>query len=747
MKVDTYDIGEMTARSASQVRTQAIRPETGLSDILMMLWRRKLIIIATVLLSSAITVAVLLSLTPIYSATTTIAMDRRGMTIADLKQVASGLPGDESTFSGEIEILRSRDLAARIVDELELVKNPEFNKYLVPDVGVFSRARKWVRSIASSEPPDLSEDESLKLQRAATVNEFLSNLDVAQVGSASRVIEIGFSSKDRQLAALVSNTVADLYLKSQVETKIDAARRANEILEVQISSLRDKVRESDKAVEDYRKQSGLLKGADVTLTGQQTAEINSQLVLAEAGLAEAEARYQQIQSLMSSAGGVESAAQVLGSPLVKSLREKQSELERNLAELSIVFGPMHPTIIKVKAEKQDLERTIQAEMDKIVQGYENEVQIAKARYDSMRRSLNKLEREVGEANTAQIELRSLEREARANQAMLESFLSRFKETSAQQDIGIFLPDAKIISQADVPFTASFPNKTLFLALSVVSSAMLGLLLVFALESMDQGLRSSVDVEEGLGVPLLALIPSHRTFNVFRRAPADYVAKNKSSALAQSIRALAVGISLYKPEKAPETILITSVQPGEGKTTISVCLARVSAMAGKRVVVIDADFHKPNLVNVLGVKNGRGFADVLSGDAKLENVIYTDKASGAYFIPAGNVTANSPDALGSKKAKELLHQLWLTFDMVIIDSPPLLAVPDARILAEIADATVLVARWGKTKRNAVRMGVRQIESSGKLAGIALSQVDVRKNAQYGHPESGAYHGALSYYYTK
>ncbi len=735
-------------REHTLIAQPGVQPEVGLRDIFAMIRRRKATIIATVLISTLITAVVVSVLPPTYSAVASIAMDRRGMNIGNWEQVTSELPGDESTFSSEIEVLRSRNLASRVVEQLELTRNPEFNVALRQDIGWLAKARGILNSFNSQDTPRLTREELEQIQTVATVSKFLDALDVGQVGNSSRVIEIEFTSRDRNLAPVVANTIAEAYLQSQVETKLEAGNQANKLLNEQIAALRMKVEESESAVEEYRKASGLLKGKDVTLTAQQTAEVNSQLVLAESAWAEAEARYQQIQSLMDSAGGAESAAQVLDSPLVKSLREEQSTIERNLAELSIVYGPRHPTIIKLEAEKADLERTIQTEMSKIVQGYQNEVEIARARYEAMRRSLEKLERQVGQANSAEIELRSLEREARANQSMLESFLTRFKETSAQQDLGLFMPDAKIISHAVAPLNPSFPNKKLFLALAIVTSSILGLLVVFVLENMDQGIRSSVDVEERLGVPLLALVPALKGFRRSRKLPANYLVENRSSALAQSIRALQTGISLGDFEKKPESILITSVEPGEGKTTISACLARTLAIAGTRVVVIDADFHKPSLAKALGVKNEIGFADWLAGNAELQDVVRRDKLTSASYITAGNTTSSSPTLLESEKARKFLHTLWVIFDVVIIDSPPLLAVADARILSDIVDATVLVARWGETKRNVVGMGVRQILSSGgNLAGIVLSQVDVQKNAMYGHPDSGAYSGALSYYYTK
>jgi len=724
------------------------RSEMTLREIIEMLWRRKIVILGIVFLSTLATAIVLKMLTPTYTATASIAMERRGIIIGNWDQVASGLPGDESTFTSEVEVIRSRDLASRIVDRLGLIAKPEFNQAQKPPNEWLSAARAKLSFLTDPAKPILSGEKRMQREKAATVSAFLKRLDVSAVGKSTRVMAIRFTSEDRELAALTANTLAELYLESQVETKVAAAQRANELLDEHVETLRQKVEESENAVEEFRQRSDLLKGKDVTLTAQKTGEVNSQLVLAEAALAEAEARYQQMENLIYSPGGIESAAEILGSPLVKSLREQQSAIERNLAEFEIEYGPSHPKIIKLEAELKDLESTIQVEINKIIQGYKNEVEIARARQQSMRTSLRNLERQVGVANSAEVELRSLEREAKANQAMLESFLIRFKETSAQQDLGIFAPDARIISHADVPANPSFPNTKLFLALVAVGSTFIGLLLVFLIESLDQGLRSAVEIEEELGVPLLALVAALKRSRLSRQSPVDYVADNSSSAIAKSIRTLQTSVDLADLERTPKTILITSVLPREGKTTISASLARLRAMAGARVIVIDADFHRPGIANALGVEDESGFADVLAGNAKLEDVIREDEKTGASYITAGNVTAESPSLLALENARRALDELWLMYDAVIIDSPPLMAVSDARVLCGIADATILVVRWAHTKRDVVRLGLRQILSSGgRLAGIVLSQVDVRKNSKYGYPDSGAYSGALSYYYTK
>jgi capsular exopolysaccharide synthesis family protein len=229
-------------------------------------------------------------------------------------------------------------------------------------------------------------------------------------------------------------------------------------------------------------------------------------------------------------------------------------------------------------------------------------------------------------------------------------------------------------------------------------------------------------------------------------PANYVAENPTSALAQSIRTVHMGITLCGIQPAPKTILMTSVQPGEGKTTTSSCLARVRAAAGVRVIVVDLDFYRPGIAKAMDVTNETGFADVLAGQAMLAEVIRQDEKSDASYITSGNVVAGSADLLDANNTRKIFDLLANHYDLIIVDSPPLMAVAESRLLTSIADATILVVRWGHTKRDMVSLGIRQIVSAGgRLAGVVLSQVDVKKNSQYGYPDSGAYHGALSNYY--
>jgi len=279
--------------------------------------------------------------------------------------------------------------------------------------------------------------------------------------------------------------------------KFEATRRATSWLNERISGLREKVETAESAVEAFRRKSGLLKGSEGTLVSQEISELNTQLILARTSRAEAEARLTQVRQLIRSSGGATSAAEVLDSQLIQRLREQEAEVNRKVAELSEEYGERHPKMINARAELRDLRSKIESEVNKIVNGLANEVGVAKARETSLQRSVDRLKAQVAKSNSAAVQLRALQREANASRTLLETFLGRFKETSAQEDLDIQQPDARIISRADLPDQPSFPKKRLILALVVVGSTFLGVLLVFFVEALDQGFRSGETRSSGL----------------------------------------------------------------------------------------------------------------------------------------------------------------------------------------------------------------------------------------------------------
>ncbi len=719
---------------ASNDETMAGPPGVGFADLVDLI-RRNVLLIAVITLSITVLTGVALSrVQPRYSAQALLMLDSRGNPLVNLNTVVTGIPGDPEAIQSEIEVLRSGRLANMVISELDLDRLVEFNDALAAGVAPAQSGD------ASTGPGNMIEG-----NRVEVIRKFRDRLAV-EPKPGSRVIAINFSSQDPRLAATVANTVAETYLRDQLETKFEAIQRATDWLNERVAELRDKVSQSERAVEEYREQSGLLEGGGVTLTEQEISDLNAQLIAARSARTEAEARLRQIRRLIGTPDGAASAGEVLGSSLIQRLKEQETAVQRQVAELATEYGDSHPTMIKLRAEAADLTARIDAEIQKIVDGLDYEVAIARAREASLASAVADAKARVGEANRADVGLRALEREAQANRLLLETMLARFTESSAQDDMASQQPDARIISSAVVPVDPSFPMTKAILALAFVAGGFIALIVAFIREFSDKGFRAGEQVESATGVRSLGFVPMVRSRLLGKNSPTEYLLSHSASAFAESIRSFHVGLATDRSGRAPRSILVTSSQPGEGKTTVAVCLARLLAQAGQRVVIIDADTRRPAVHDAMGVEVKPGLMDVLAGKAPLNEAIVADTRTGAAVLPAGKVVSNPPAALSSPRINELLRVVSARYDCVIVDSPPIMAVADALMLTRRVDATVVVARWGQTRRESVRLALKRIaDAGGNVAGVLLSMVNVRRYAKYGYGDSGAYSGRLADYH--
>lgn len=561
-----------------------------------------------------------------------------------------------------------------------------------------------------------------------------------RIAGLSQVILLTARSEDPKLAAALANTLAELYLVEQLEAKFEATRRATDWLNERVLDLRRQVEASEQAVEEYRRQHGLMRGRgkDTTVTEQQISEISTQLILARTKTAEAGARLRQVRTLVKSDGGVDSAAEVLASPLIQRLREQETDVARRAAEMATEYGPRHPKMINIKAELEDVRARIGGEVEKIVRGLSNELEVARTRERTLERNLEDLKTEAAEINVSQGRLRVLEREAAADRALLDTLLARWKETGRREEIQH--ADARIISAAVVPGGPSSPRKRLIIGAALGLSTFLGVLLAFLVEHLDRGFRSSEQIETMTGVGTLALVPLLAGLRLGRRSPVAYVLAKPASLFAESLRTLHTGLLLSDVDAAPKSVLVTSSLPEEGKTTISIAMARLLARNGRSVLLVDADLRRHQASRMLGFPDASGLVELLVREGtRLDDVLRCDEDSGLHVLAAGGSSVPSPpDLFDSTRMRELMQALHRTYELIVIDSPPIHVVSDARILSRLADRTVFVVRWGKTRRESAALGIKLLlESGARVAGAVLSMVNVRKNARYAYADSGYY----------
>ena len=720
--------------------------EIDIAEIIRALRRRRWALAGCVLLITSLVLLVTFQLTPLYTASAEVLIDPRDRNVADLDSVLSGLSPDASTIESQIQVIRSRSLALRTIETLGLESDPEFNPAL-REPGVVAELMGWLRGLAPGEPEAPSEETRLALEQTRLVESFSEALSVSRVGRSSYVISIAFTSEQPAKAARVANALAELYLVEQLEAKFEATERATDWLNERLGALRAEVEKSERLVEAYRSEHGLVVSLGVTVDEQQLSEINAQLILSRAHLAESQARFRHVNGLLASGSGVDSLAEVLASEVIQDLRRKQAELAREQAELKSRYGDRHPRMINVRAQSEDLALQIDAELKRIVTNLENEVMVARSRVGSLEEGLADEQSQRSAGEEARIGLRELSRQAAANRALYESFLGRFKETSEQQ--GIQEADARIISQAAVPAGPSYPRKGLFAAAGFLASLLVGLGMVFLLERLDNGFRSSRQLEDALGLPLLASIPeiagADSEVDGVALSPPDYVLARPLSVYGEAMRGLRTGLLLSNVDVPPRAVIFSSSLPSEGKTTSAISLARSVALSGKRVVLVDADLRRPAVAGGLGLKPEAGLVEYLAGEVSLDEVLLDDADSGMRVLPTIQGAGNAPDLLGSESMHTLLEKLKTDFDLVLVDSPPVLLVSDAMVLGRICDKMVFVVKWEETPRQAAQEAVRRLGQFGvDVAGVAMSRIDTKRGAEYGGYGDSYYRNASKYY---
>jgi polysaccharide biosynthesis transport protein len=709
-----------------------------LRSIFARLWHRKYLIIAVTFTLTLAIAVVVANLQSFYRAQAEVAVKPQEMSITDLN-ISVTRPLDAAQIETEVQRIRSRGLGRRVVASLNLVEDPEFNAELQPSSGIsLSGIKAAVRealSFSSSSGAGSADTGGAGVSAEVKVVErFLDRLAVNIVGT-SNVIRIAFESTDPIMAAKIANAVASEYVVAQLDAKFDSTRRATEWLEERVSKLREEVKEADEAAEAFRKQAGLLEGQNAPLSSEGISDLNAQLTLAEVELAQATSRLNEMERLR--AQGRNALGRVIESGLWQKLNEEEAELATQAAQLAQEYGDRHPAMIAVQSALTDLRAKIWAEIERVFERARNQVAVGRARVAAMKANLAEQTKEVAVQNAASIKYRTLRQEADVRRTLLDTFLARFNETATKDSY--LEPDATIVSEADVPLDPAHPKRTLLMFLGLLFSGTIGLAAAIALELFDSGFRSMDQVERVMGVTPLGLIPRVPGW----REPAEYVLDSPESAYAEALNAATTSLLMGGNVKS---IIITSTLPKEGKSTFALSLARVLAFQGQRICLVDLDLRQPTIHRLANIRLGPGLCDVFAGTCAIEQAITPDEAIGLDIIPAGQAPVVLPQLLRSEKLRQLLHQLKRRWDLLLIDTPPLMAVADARLLVSHVDATVFLVRWASTRREQAMTTLNQlIHAQANVAGVALTMVDVKRHASYDFGDSGYYSRRVSGYY--
>lgn len=712
-------------------------------DFFRQLWRSKWLILAIACAGGLAAAVVSWTLTPRYMAEARILVGVEVPKVAEIPEVLQELTANQEAVQSESYVLQSRSLASEVAERLALEQDPEFNPRLRPPPPAWRQwindGKSWLKTQAKAlvgSGDDGATNNAATAPSAAEqqarlndviVSGLLSKIEVTPL-QRSRVIAVQAQSENPETAARLANGVADTYIEQQMMRRISATEGANEWLDKRIADLRAKVEEAERAVEDYRREHELYETRSDAVTAQQVSELNRQLIVAESAQAEAESRLAQVEAAEQSRAPAASLPEVLSSPVVQGLKQREAEVQREAAEASSIYGPQHPRMRDIRAQLSDIRGKIAVEVDRAVQGLRHEVAASRARTSALRANLDALQGRMGELNEESIRLRELERQADANRRLLVSFLDRAKELSGQPAADA--PTSVVISRATVPFGPSFPPSTLLVLLGAIGGTLVGALIGLLRENLDRSFRTVQQIEDATNLPILGVLPPSDSL-VFAGVRA---ARRSSSAYGHAVSNLFERLAFSPGSRSRKVLMLTSATPREGKSQIAASLIRMATGSGLRVIVLDCDWRRPAVHQHFGQEMAPGLGDLLSGTASADEVVFHDTATGAHAIFAGDLSLIADGQLRYERLRLLLTTLANHYDLVILDTPPVLAGPDALVLAQMVEEVVFVVRWGQAPRDAIFEALNHLDMAGaRLGGAVLSGVDRRRYRDYGTGE--------------
>ncbi|RWG13917.1 MAG: polysaccharide biosynthesis tyrosine autokinase [Mesorhizobium sp.] len=702
-----------------------------------------------------------------YTSLASVLIDDGLNKVVDDISAVSATQQTDATILSQIEILNSARLASEVVDKLKLDQNQEFmnppQSALAQGIGFLRGIVGYFRSGGGNQIPGIENVDAATreaMMKAATHDYAVLVLQtglMADRNGRSNVISIGYQSTNPALATAITKAYADAYLADQLNASFDATERAAVWLQGRLTELRESSQAAALAVEKFRAEHGLSANSDgQLLSDKQLADLNAQLIVAQADTARASARYQQYKAIVDS--GSESAfndsaiaADQPSSSVIIALKTRYLAIAKRLQDVENNFGKDHPQAVALAKEKADVSAQIFGQLKQITESYRNDYQVAQARETALR---EKIATQAGKSsidNQSQVRLKELDQQAQALTTLYQTFLSRYEEASQQQSFPV--GKVRIISDASMPLTASAPRTLRVLALSLVLGLMLGAGCGGLNEFNERFFRTGEDIRDRVGLKFLGYLPTIGGGKAKESKPDDLPADGKVTSLsaaekrarmrvnphapasmfAETLRNAKIAFDVVMEDKGSRVIGVISVLPGEGKSTVAANLAGLLAANGAKTLLIDGDLRNPGLSRSLGMESEHGLMEAVVNGQTWQSVGKVDRQTKLAIIPAvvRGQFSHTSELLGSAGMRRFIENAKETFEYIIVDLPPLGPVVDAKAFAPLVDGFVLVTEWGRTPRAMVRS---MLESepyiAEKITGAVLNKVELKKLAKYG-----------------
>lgn len=741
------------------------RPGRGFEDEIAVFWhylrlllRRRWLIAAVAVTVVVLNLIQVLTTTPLYRAVGTLQIDPEEPNVLPYEEVSgSSQSASQEYLATQANNLQTRAMARRVIVRLNLATDPVFNART--SSGFFTdqlhAGLRWIRRpfarAAKPGPAPAERRTEGPVPPPLPVGAFLGGLGVERIRS-TRLLRVSFTSHDPELAAEILNATLEEFIEHNLQSRYEATTTASEFLRGQLDELKTEVEKSEEALIAYARDNDIVNLSErETINLQKLEDLSDEVTRVEAELIAQTAQYEAIRD-----ADADHFPEILKNPAIRDLESRLSELERRRAAMSNQYGPEWPSVRQVEREIAEVRRQLTAAREQAIATARSSYEVAVARHQRLTGTLAAQRRIVDQLNEDSIQYHILKREVDTNKELYEGLLQRLKEAGVAS--GLRSSNIRVIDRAVRPHVAASPQKFRSTIRAILLGLLLGLGVAFLVEMFDNTLKTPEDVSQYLGLPSLGIIP------VLEPSP-DHNPRKKALALARSngprpllairegsharvweaYRSLRTSLLLSHSGKPPQTVLVASALPGEGKTTTVANTAVVLAQTGARTLMLDLDMRRPALAGMFGIGRQQGMSTFLSGNTDLSSQIRETEYPNLFLVASGPAAPNPAELIGSQRMESALGLLDEFFDYVVIDSPPFLEISDALVVARQVDGVLLVARGGKTPREAVRKASEQLRYVGAtILGVLLNNVDLRRS-HYGYYYYHYYHGYHGGYY--
>jgi succinoglycan biosynthesis transport protein ExoP len=681
---------------------------------------------------------------PVYRANALIEIDKENPSVANPQEMFLLDEVSDAYLETQYKVLASDDLAERVIHQLGLDRQPEF----------LPSARVWpwsARNTSTIPPPTDNAAEPDLSVRETVLTRFQDRLDIRPI-RRSRAVELRFDSQDAELAARTVNAVAENYIQKNLEARWDATQKASAWLSLQLKDLKTKLEKSQDDMQKYASDNGLLylvtdKGDQESIVNQSVREIQEELTKAQADRMEKESIFRLVQS-----GDYGSLPGVFDNKLLQDLTVRLADLQRQHAQLAATFTEDYPKVKETQSQITEIQGSLERERRRAAGKISNDYFAALRREKLVRQAFAERQTQANQIAEKSVQYGILSREVDSNKGLYEGLLQRLKEAGVSA--GLNASNIRVVDPGTVPYKPIAPNYPLNLGLAAFLGLGLGVSVAFLKEHLDQTIRYGEDVFHFLGIPVLGFIPTlaaangrkHKGFGRADRKilfgstesrtvtggaliedhPRSDLGIHKGAAFSEAFRELRTSVILSASGHFANSILVTSAQPGEGKTTVAVNLAFSLAQLGEPVLLVDADMRRPSIQKYFPQPGSR-LSGYLAGQGAWQQMVYPTSISRLHVLHCGPVPENPSELLSSDRMRAMIQESMATYRFVILDSPPLLNRADSRILGSMVGATILVVKGGDTPRQVVQYAESQARAVGtNLIGVVLNNLDSSLN---------------------